>query len=281
MSLGERIRQARIEKGMTQTELAGGRITRNMLSQIENGLATPSMKTLGYLAQTLGVTVGSLLEEEDGSALSGARSLLKSKKYAEAVKAAEECGAHGDEYESLLARGYAAMAAEAFQTGDLERTTRLAQEALSHEAATVYRTREIEVQMRLFLAHCAIGTEAADACMEDYRAVYEEWGWEARHHLLQARYHLSREQTQLAEREIWTITALPEEEKAHYLLLRGWLAIRQEKYSSGISFLKQAEELGSGNLPLQRVLYRLLETAYRELEDFKYAYEYAAKQREI
>ena len=36
--------------GMTQEQAAGGRITRNMLSLIENDLSAPSMKTLEYLA---------------------------------------------------------------------------------------------------------------------------------------------------------------------------------------------------------------------------------------
>ena len=39
MNIGERIRALRNAKMMTQTELAGKQITRNMLSRIENGSA--------------------------------------------------------------------------------------------------------------------------------------------------------------------------------------------------------------------------------------------------
>ena len=46
MTLGEKIRQVRLERGLTQEQLAGDRITRNQLSQIENDLAQPSMRTL-------------------------------------------------------------------------------------------------------------------------------------------------------------------------------------------------------------------------------------------
>lgn len=51
--LGKLIKEARISKKMTQSEVVGDFITRNMLSQIENGLASPSMRTLQYLAGIL------------------------------------------------------------------------------------------------------------------------------------------------------------------------------------------------------------------------------------
>lgn len=66
-TIGEKIRQLRISKGMTQSQLAGEHITKSMLSQIENGKAQPSMGSLHYLAQQLGLEVSQLLEE-DGSA---------------------------------------------------------------------------------------------------------------------------------------------------------------------------------------------------------------------
>ena len=64
MTLGEKIRQVRLERGLTQKQLAGDRITRNQLSQIENDLAQPSMRTLEYLAAALGVTAGWLLADD-------------------------------------------------------------------------------------------------------------------------------------------------------------------------------------------------------------------------
>ena len=54
MTLGQKIREARQSKGMTQKELVGDYITRNMLSKIENDSAVPSVRTLEYLAGALG-----------------------------------------------------------------------------------------------------------------------------------------------------------------------------------------------------------------------------------
>ena len=64
MTLGEKIKQARLEAGLSQRQLCGEEVTRNMLSQIENGSAKPSMATLSYFATRLGKSVSFFLEEE-------------------------------------------------------------------------------------------------------------------------------------------------------------------------------------------------------------------------
>lgn len=66
MTTGEKIKALRVEKKLTQAELTDGIITRNMLSQIENGLANPSIGTLRSLADRLGVPLEYLLSEEAG-----------------------------------------------------------------------------------------------------------------------------------------------------------------------------------------------------------------------
>ena len=62
--LGKRIKEARLAKKMTQSELVGTFITRNMLSRIESGNACPSVKTLEYLAGRLDLPAGSLISDE-------------------------------------------------------------------------------------------------------------------------------------------------------------------------------------------------------------------------
>lgn len=64
MELGARLKEARLEAGLSQRQLCGDVISRNMLSQIENGSARPSMDTLRYLASRLGKSIGYFLEEE-------------------------------------------------------------------------------------------------------------------------------------------------------------------------------------------------------------------------
>ena len=64
MELGEKLRQARLEAGLSQRQLCEQIITRNMLSLIENGSARPSMETLKELAARLGQPVSYFLEEQ-------------------------------------------------------------------------------------------------------------------------------------------------------------------------------------------------------------------------
>ena len=67
MELGQLLKQARLDAGLSQRQLCGERITRNMLSQIENGSARPSMETLLFLAERLGKPVSYFLEETAAS----------------------------------------------------------------------------------------------------------------------------------------------------------------------------------------------------------------------
>lgn len=65
MALGERIRKMRKEQKMTLVDLAGGEITKGMLSLIENEKSKPSMETLEYIAKRLNVSIGYLTQEGD------------------------------------------------------------------------------------------------------------------------------------------------------------------------------------------------------------------------
>ena len=62
-TLGERIRKLRKQQQLTLEALAGKQLTKGMLSLIENNKANPSMESLSYIAERLGVEVSELLEE--------------------------------------------------------------------------------------------------------------------------------------------------------------------------------------------------------------------------
>ena len=67
MTMGQRILAARLAAGLSQRELAGEEITRNMLSSLEHDAANPSVATLRYLAQRLGRPMGYFLGEDGPS----------------------------------------------------------------------------------------------------------------------------------------------------------------------------------------------------------------------
>jgi tetratricopeptide (TPR) repeat protein len=53
--LGERLRQLRVSAGLTQTELAGDRFSKEYVSQIERGKTRPTRETIDWIANRLGV----------------------------------------------------------------------------------------------------------------------------------------------------------------------------------------------------------------------------------
>jgi tetratricopeptide (TPR) repeat protein len=59
-ALGERVRKLRQACGLTQTQLAAGRFTKEYLSQIERGKTRPTEETVIWLAERLGVDSGLL-----------------------------------------------------------------------------------------------------------------------------------------------------------------------------------------------------------------------------
>ena len=89
-TLGQKIREWRMKKGITQTELAEGLVTPSMISQIESDKANPSFKLLEGISRKLDVPIDeflmdmqSQLEEDTRHKL--AKSLMESKEYDKAI----------------------------------------------------------------------------------------------------------------------------------------------------------------------------------------------------
>src|ERR1700687_5805006 len=60
LRLGERLRQLRVAAGLTQSDLAGERFSKEYVSQIERGKTRPTRETIEWLAGRLGVDSGFL-----------------------------------------------------------------------------------------------------------------------------------------------------------------------------------------------------------------------------
>src|SRR3954470_12370807 len=91
--LGERLRQLRVTAGLTQTDLAGERFSKEYVSQIERGKTRPTQETIEWLAQKLGVDPGFLASgvsaDERGrieTALARAEALSENHEYADSLE---------------------------------------------------------------------------------------------------------------------------------------------------------------------------------------------------
>jgi tetratricopeptide (TPR) repeat protein len=63
-TLGERVRAARRDAGLSQAQLAGDELTKGFISQIESGLVRPSIRSLQHIAQKLGKPLDYFIADE-------------------------------------------------------------------------------------------------------------------------------------------------------------------------------------------------------------------------
>jgi len=255
MSLGQRIRQARQEAGLSQRQLCGDVITRNMLSQIENGSATPSMATLQYLADRLGKSVSFFLEETvaspNQSLMDAARAAFAAGNMTAALAALEDYAAPDPIFdaERYLLEALAAMA--------LGRPA----QAGSAAARTPYFTPDLERRRLLLLARSpdADLSALAAALPSDDDAL-----------LLRARAALGSGD---AHRAAALLDAAQDRAAVQWLLLRGDAAAAAGDDPLALTLYTRAEPLAP------REAWPRLEQCCLRLEDYKMAYYYACKQR--
>ncbi len=118
--LGTRLRQLRVAAGLTQSDLAGDRVSKEYVSQIERGKTRPTQQTLSWIAERLGVDV-SYLETgqtwdqyaEVEAAVARAEAAIEGQQYDEALVALEGLRQSPDapelEFRALLAESWARM----------------------------------------------------------------------------------------------------------------------------------------------------------------------------
>src|SRR4029079_3253996 len=96
--LGERVRQLRVAAGLTQTDLAGERFSKEYVSQIERGKTRPTRETTEWLAAKLGVDAGFLEKGVSADERSRVEAMLAR---AEALTNAERYEESIEEYDNL------------------------------------------------------------------------------------------------------------------------------------------------------------------------------------
>ena len=145
--IGEKIKALRISKRMTQSELAGDQITRNMLSLIENGSALPSLQTVMYLSERLGVPAGMFLARESEeliyrkmSELPKIKARYKAREYKLCAAMCEDLLGDGkdDEIDHILSMCHFNIAKEAFNSGKLHTSCMELDLSCMHSENTIY-----------------------------------------------------------------------------------------------------------------------------------------------
>lgn len=155
--LGKKLKEARLAKKMTQSEVVGNFITRNMLSQIESGTAMPSVKTLAYLAGKLDIPLSELMGGEHSSlddfqTLQDAKECFRTGDY-EGVLAlcASMPDAISDELYALGARACLAEARMLCESDALADVTSLMRRGIDYAGRGLYASESLAAECALLL----------------------------------------------------------------------------------------------------------------------------------
>ena len=168
MNLGEKVRRLRQHAGLTQSELAGGEITRNMISRIEAGNASPSLSTLYYLAERLKVSPAYFLSEEDDefgyqrtSQIHEIRALFSRGLYDACISRCVALDREDAEISLILAQCYMQLGKKALHEGRLSHAQNAFETMLLHAEKTPYDTHAMETEGRLYLRMIAATRKSA------------------------------------------------------------------------------------------------------------------------
>ena len=268
MELGAKIKQARLEAGLSQRQLCGEEITRNMLSLIENGSARPSMDTLRYLAAQLGKPVSYFLEEDavvspNQQVMAEARRAYSAGNWQGVLDVLagyrEPDELFQPERQLLEILAALELAGDALKNGkDVYARSLLEQLEIP---ADCYGGEALNRRKNLLLG--ALMPEKLAKICRELPSLDEEL-------MLRARDALARGDIQRSEQLLEAV-----EDKTAPL----WNLLRGETYLNRGQFTKAAVCFLRAEDAYPRQCWPKLEQCYRELSNYEKAYEYACKQK--
>ena len=271
MELGEKIKALRKARGMTQAQLAGEHITRNMLCEIEKGKASPSLDTLSAIADGLSVPAAFLLDESEDlfayakrDAMAEIRKLYRSGEYGACFRLCETLpGEPDDEIALLLSHCALGEGRRAFYRGNMETALVYFNEALTYAEKTTYPTEDVAASAGLY---ASLAGNVSSPRRDFDEPLYREKANRATESELFA-YVIDNTDYPYTNRLF-----------AKHQEARG--LIKARRYRDALPILLSLEEHKGEAEASAYFLFRLysdMEICYREEQDFERAYKYSTK----
>jgi transcriptional regulator with XRE-family HTH domain len=270
MKIGSRIREERIKKKMTQSALVGDKITRNMLSAIENEKATPSLETLVYISNRLELPVTYFLTEaETAFNLKKAQNIEKikiayrEKRFLDCIELIETLSEVDDELSLMLAFSYFETGKHALFSGALLSAQKKLDTCERYCSKTIYDTTRIRSVLPIYKA---VAKNIQSPLLElDYKA-------------------LEKNEQFTADYEFYKYITLDMSFDYKNPFFKSHISakamMRERNYITALKLLKQLENEktpASYNAYSFFSIYSDMETCYRQLGDFENAYRYSTK----
>lgn len=263
MELAQRIKNARLEAGLSQRQLCGDVCTRNMLSLIESGKARPSMDTLRHFAGVLGKPMSYFLEENavlspNQAIMAQAESAYAAGDFSQTLSLLEQYNgpdAVFDQTRYLLEiLACEALAEKAVEDNKKAYALQLLDRADAAAAHTLYAP---ETTRRTILRWQAAPSTAVGAKIPTTQAL-----------MLRADAALQKQEYEKAAKILDATEVTPPQWK----LLRGTAALHLGELDAAEKYLRSVEH----TYPKEAAA--LLELVYLKKGDYRLAYEYAKKQ---
>ncbi len=272
MTLGEKIRARRKALGMTQKDVAGTAVTRNMICAIERGDVSPSLSTLSAIAAALSVPIEYLVSGEDDltpylvqDVLPKLREAYASERYADCLTLCRRLPekARRNEIAYLVAAALVGLAERAIDAGNLASVPAYVKEAEAYARLTVLPTDQLLARAEL----CR--SIAASPQTPKWEIANDRYFELANSAIALERFRY------LSESDFFPIrdANLREHISAKELL-------SQNRYADALKVLLRIEERKSSGSIGSYFLFRVytdIEICYRELRDYENAYRYSTK----
>ncbi len=288
MKLGEKIKKARIEAKMTQKELADGKITRNMLSQIENGKATPSVSTLNHITDKLGLPGGYFFADADDEIsfkkalyISDIKSAYLKKRYQRALELCREHYTKEDDELLLIAAESALMLGiSKYNDGQLDLSSEYLAEAREYAKICGYSTEWIKKAAEKYtdlireIAYLpreqSEDFDNADAPSFEQQLIYYK--------IAKMIDSGNTDSALILIRDRYITDAV-------YLLhIKAKVEIKHEDYTAALTYLHEIineHDVSDLDSVLLFRIYSDLELCYKETEDYQNAYVYSEQKNEL
>ena len=270
MNIGNKIKRLRIERGLTQQQLSGDKITRNMLSCIESGKALPSIDTLMFVADRLSVPASYLLSNDEdlffykkSTSISKIKEKYKSKKYQECMDIINQFEKTDDELSYILSICNFELGKLSVLSGNLITAKKHLQLSKKYATSTIYDTSLIELKLTLYSGLAEnIQSPLLELELNRYNEIFDE---STDIELLK---YITQDHTYNFKNKLYAIHLNAKE------------MIKTHRYIEAVSELKKLEEYKTRenyNAYLVLSVYNDLEICYKNLSDFENAYRYCNK----
>lgn len=277
-ALGKKLRERRKALRMTQADLCGDYITRNMLSRIETGMAHPSLDTLLYISDRLKMPVEYFTTTDKRSeaqyrrieTVIEIRRLFATGQYHRCIDLALKIESDDDEINFIIAESYYMMAKDSMKTGLLKTCENLLKECIGYVEKCTYNCDILRSSSYFYLKLI----ESVKKGVLPGADIFTNETFT----LLNSTFHVYLFSLCTENYSSFAIEALSSTAESYHI--RAKQLMEREDYNGAASLLEKATDMKPGFFTMYFALIDL-EICSQKTDNYKSAYEYTKRRLDL